>query len=419
MGKGTRRGWHWALLSALLAAACNGVSPAPVPLVSAMSSATAHRSAGFTVSERMPAKAWAGIERLSASRSGFPQEAMRPNGRQVDPDIVAAFGTATPPSRDMLLHYFKGWDKNSGRPVLLVHGAIHEATSSWIKPHGHDGLAPYLAGKGYRVFAVTFAHRHGDNLLQGEQVANAIARIRQVTGAASVDVVAHSKGCTGVRALASGLTPLGNRGAEGIRRILFVGGAHKGTDYTFRHPSVNYGLYPEEDNFLRNAPMGWTKMLYLGQWVDTAAQTMLRDHGDFFPGQAQLFARWDKEYPLSATEPDWYTSYNGGQGFVSVSPGIDKAIAAGGNFMAKLARNPIDRHVEFAVLAGNSPTLPNVLNETTGPSDGVIFVASATATSDMTKGGAKLLDSDVIPSHHMGLIYDDAAKQWVASHLGM
>ena len=41
---------------------------------------------------------------------------------------------------------------------------------------------------------MTFAHPHGDVFQQAEWVANAVARIKERTGAAHVDLVAHSKG---------------------------------------------------------------------------------------------------------------------------------------------------------------------------------------------------------------------------------
>lgn len=397
------------IAATLLVSAC-GATPAPLPW--------ARTTAGLTAASAI-AHHWAKIEKLTDPSPDFPAERMRPNGRQTDPEIVQAFGTATPPSRDVLLHYAKGWDTGHGTPVLLVHGAMEDATSSWIAPHGQEGLATYLSDKGFRVFAVTFAHRHGDNTLQAEQIANAIARIRAVTGAAQVDVVAHSKGCIAARALASGIRydwmkPY----AHDIRRLVLIAGPELGIDYSFRHPSINFALFPEHDQTLLNAPMSWTRMLVGGVWMDTGAQSIMTDHGNYFPGQCQLLARWDKTYPLSETEQDWYTTYYGGQGFVSFSEGIDKAIAEGGHYIDQLRAHPLDAGVQLAVLAGDSPTMTNILNETTGPSDGVVFVKSATYTDDMTKGGATLVDKTVMHLNHMDLIIDPKAHAWVANVLG-
>jgi hypothetical protein len=130
-----------------------------------------------------------------------------------------------------------------------------------------------------------------------------------------------------------------------------------------------------------------------------------------------MLYRWDKTYPLSKLEPDWYTTYHGGQGLISVSPGIDKAIAEGGDFIDQLRAHPLDKGVELASLAGDQATMKNILNEKTGPSDGVVFVKSATHTDDMVKGGAKLLANDVLPHNHMELVYAPKAKAWVVNQL--
>ena len=377
----------------------------------ALDARASHR---YTVSASMPGQNWARIERLTALAKEFPQEKARPNGRQRDAELIAGFGTATPSSRDVLLHYAKGWEQGQGTPVLLVHGVLVDANTSWHDPHDQEGLAPYLSRKGKRVFALTFAHRHGDNTLWAEQIAWAIARIREVTGVSEVDVVAHSKGTVAARTLVSGIrhswmTPYG----KDVRKLVLLGGPHLGLDFPFRHPLVNYGLYPEKDDRLRNAPLSWTKMLVMGLWLDTSALSLMTDAGNYFPGQSQLLYRWDDVYPLPMHEPDWYTTYHGGRGLVSESAGITRAIAQGGHYIDRLRKTPLDPGVSLAVLAGNKPDLAGVLNETTGPADGVVFVKSATHTEDMTRKGAALLAKDVLPLNHMELIYAPAAKSWL------
>jgi len=383
-----------------------------------VSSVSLKTSARYRVTASHEADDWVRIERLSSNDVRFPGEQMRSNGRHTDVDIVRAFGTDEPSSRDVLLHYYRGWNRSKGTPVLLVHGTLLDATSSWVKPHGAVGLAPVLAEEGWRVFAVTFAHRHGDNLLWAEQVANAIARIREVTGASQVDVVAHSKGAVAVRALASGVKLGWASSYQGdIRRMVLIGAPNRGLDATFRHAILNYGLYPEKSHPLFNVPMAWMRILFMGRWIDTSAQTLLRGYGDYFPGQAQMLARWDEVYPLSRMEQDWYSTYHGGQGFVSYSPGIDRAIADGGYFMERLRAHPLDSGVQLAVLAGDRPDLPGIHNEHTGPSDGVVFVASATATDDLTRGGARLVAKHVLSRNHMDLIIDPVALGWVGDVL--
>ena len=373
---------------------------------------------GYRVVRTDAREGWAFIERLENLDPDFPEENARPSGRQRDKAIVAAFGTERPSSRNVLLHAMDGWDRQGEVPVLLVHGAITDAQAAWMSPHGHEGLAPWLGRKGKPVFALTFAHRHGDNLLQAEQVRAALARIRALTGAARVDVVAHSKGVAVVRALLGGLHAKGLPAySGGIRKVLMLGGPLGGIDYTWRHPSVQYGLVPELDDPLRNAPVAWERMLVFGLWKDTGAQSFMTDRGNFFPGQAQLLRRWDARYPLSPVEPDWYTTYYGGQGFVSFSRGIDAAIKAGGDFIERMESHPLPKGQDVAVLAGDRPTMTTVRNETDGPSDGVVFVESATHVERMVSGGADLVRKDVLHLNHMELIYADAARAWVEDTL--
>ncbi|MNS23280.1 Alpha/beta hydrolase family protein [compost metagenome] len=408
------------LFGALTVAGCGlgAQLPAPGTRDAVEVAAAAKKGDRYKIAQTFKSQHWAKLERVSSTYDRFPVERARPNGRHTDPEIVAAFGTETPSSRDVVLHYAAGWNQGEGTPILLVHGSILDATSEWIAPHGKEGLVKTLTEKGHRVFAVTFAHRHGDNLLWAEQIANAIARIKDVTGAKQVDVVAHSKGTVAARAYASGVKASWGQAYRGdIRKLVLLGGPHLGIDFAFRHASVNLGLYPEKKETLFNAPMTWTKMLAFGVWTDTSEYTLMRSHGDYFPGQAQMLYRWDKTYALPKLEQDWYTTYHGGQGFISVSPGIDKAIAEGGHFIDKLRANPLDKRIALASLAGDQATMKNILNEKTGPSDGVVFVKSATHTDDMTKGGAKLLANDTMPVNHMELVYAPKAKAWIVEQL--
>jgi len=397
-----------------LLAGCGG----PVTTGAVVSAAVRSTDTGCAITRKTKLGDWAFIERMDHRAAVFPDEASRPNGRQREDSVVEAFGTDRPASRQVLLHAMPGWNRPDAVPVLLVHGAIADAESAWMSPHGKQGMAPWLAARGRAVFAVTFAHRHGDNLLQAEHVAGAIARIRELTGAPRVDVVAHSKGVAAVRAHASGVRmPWGRPYAGDIRKLVLLGGPLLGIDYTYRHPSVHLGLVPELDQPLRNAPTAWERMVVFGLWRDIGALSFMTDRGNFFPGQAQLLHRWDKQYPLSPLEPDVHATYHGGKGLVSESRGIEAAIAAGGNFIERLRRHPLPRGLDVAVAAGNRATMTTVLNETDGPSDGVVFVASATHTQDLLKAGADLVTRDELPVNHMELLYHPRSRAWLADVL--
>ena len=239
-----------------------------------------------------------------------------------------------------------------------------------------------------------------------------------MTGSSRVDVVAHSKGVAVARALVSGVREPWMTAYRGdVRRLVFLGGPLLGIDYTYRHPSVQYGLIPERDDPLANAPLAWDRMLVAGIWFDTSARTFMTDRGNPFPGQSQLLYRWDAHYPVSVLEPDARTTYEGGQGLVSESRGIDAAIAAGGHFIDRLRKHPLPRGQEVAVLAGDMPTMTTVRTETDGPSDGVVFVASATHTDDLVEGGAKLVAREVLHANHMELLYGSGPQARVAQIL--
>jgi hypothetical protein len=370
---------------------------------------------GYVVTGEAPSTRWARIERLTSTRASFPAEQMRPNGRHADTEVVQAFGGDAPGSRHVLLHHGRRWEQAAGVPVVLVHGATVDA-QYWHDPYGHAGrgLAPMLEREGRRVFAVSFAHKHGDNWLQAEMLAHAINRVRTLTGAEQVDVVAHSKGAVSARLLASNMVTLAPYRGD-IRRLVLVGAPNLGLDYPFRHPLMNWGLFPEKPTI--NAPMSWARTRVGGVWVDTDAYSLYRNAGDFFPGQAQMLYRLDHLHALPSVEPDMRTTYHGGRGLVSVSRGIERAIAQGGFLIEKLREAPLDAAIELAVLAGSAANRPFFHNEYTGPSDGLVFVASATATDDMTASGAKLLAKAVLPFNHGELVYRTEAKRWLADVL--
>lgn len=371
---------------------------------------------GYMVTNEVPSRLWARIERLTSPRPDLPLEAARPNGKQTDPEVVAAFGSAEPASRHVLLHLGRRWESGRGVPVLLVHGATVDG-QYWHDPYGKPGkgLAPLLDAEGFRVFAVTFAHRHGDNFAWAEMLNAAIGRVRELTGARQVDVVAHSKGAVAARVLASGLTHTPYRGD--IRRLVLVGAPNLGLDYPFRHPAMNWGLFPEKATPKLNAPMSWARTLVGGVWVNTDPYSLYRAGGNHFPGQAQMLYRWDKTYSISTLAPDWRSTYFGGRGLVSVSRGIERAIAEGGHLIERLREAPLDDAIELAVLAGTAANRPFFLNEFTGPSDGLVFVESAMHTEDMTRGGARLLAKEALPFNHGQLVYRTAPRRWIVDVL--
>jgi triacylglycerol esterase/lipase EstA (alpha/beta hydrolase family) len=378
-----------------------------------------HEALAFKVTSTTSSAHWQRIERLTTLAPCFASERAGRRARQPRSSVIAGFGTDQPTSEHVLLHFGPGWESRAGVPVLLVHGATSDA-GCWLDPYHRrgEGLALTLMQEGFRVFAVSFAHRHGDNLIQAAHLAHAIARIRALTGAPHVDVIAHSKGTVAVRALASGLPLPGGVTYQGdIRRMLLIGGPHKGIDYAFRHAALNYAILMDTLPKGYSAPMVWSRAIYMGRWIETTGKTLLKDARDSYPGQRQMLARLDYTYRLPRIQADWFTTYYGGHGLVSESVGIDTAIAQGGHLIERLCENPLDSAIQLAVLAGSRANRVGMLNEYTGPSDGTVFIESAIATDAMLSGGATLLARDVIDLNHGELIYHPRAKAWVVQTL--
>ncbi len=66
------------------------------------------------------------------------------------------------------------------------------------------------------------------------------------------------------------------------------------------------------------------------------------------------------------------------------------------------------------LLAGGSPTIVGIWNETRGPSDGVVFVQSALSTTGISNVGATTL---VASANHLQLGWATAVSSTVAGWL--
>ncbi len=347
----------------------------------------------------------------------FVQRNFHPSQVIKDTELIKAFGSDTPHSGTVLLHYAGDPPpgvKKQEEPVLLVHGAIKDGNFWWDPAEdGSDkGLAQKLRDEGYQVYALTFAHNQDDNLLQAEQISNCIDRIKTLTDKPQVDLVAHSKGGASTRIyLTDGVKdPWMTKFKDDVHRVAFVGAPNGGIDYSFRHSSGNLALGNPSMEALLNAPMSWDSIKYFGTVpVSTEERGFGAEGPDYWPGQRQILARMDK-YPLGMFEPDWYTTYEGGHGFVSHSKGIDHYIEEGGNLIERLNANKIDPDVQVGLLAGDSATLPKFSNEYTGPSDGLLFVDSALKMPS-TKN---IIAKSVIHQHHKALISSDEGQKWIS-----
>ncbi len=366
---------------------------------------------------------WARLERLEDGDEHLIAERFIPLLEHEDPEIVAAFGgDASPPSSKILLHYAEGWDRPEldPVPVVLVHGAGVNADICFGKDplqQPGEGLAARLARAGKAVFAVTFAHPHGDNLLQAEALANAIARVRHVTGAAKVDLVGYSKGGMSTRMYLASFGKKAHRWRTpyrgDVRRYVMLGCPNAGIDVAFAYPNLNYWVL--EQGF--PAPLSWTRYLWRGVWYDTPERSIYRDGA--YPGQAQMVARLDRRYGRTNAKGqyDVATTYAGGRGLVSEGRGADAAIHDGGDAIERLRAIPLPRELELAALAGTRPWVMNMLGERRGPSDGLLLASSALDLDPMTKRGARVIRRGLLHLNHLQLAYDSRASDWVAEVL--
>jgi triacylglycerol lipase len=326
---------------------------------------------------------WSRIERFTDGDSVlFGQEDFAPGTEWVDdaqlaPHSAQLFGDPTPHSGTFLLHFAQGWaSATRPTPTLLVTGASSSASGTLAL------LAAHLAGEGRAVFALTFAHPHGDCFAQAEQVANAVERIIELTGAEQVDLVGHSKGGiaaavylshTATTTWANSADSRGDRYATrgtpyrgDVRRFVAVGVPLGGLDTSFRWPSNHLVPAAGNDPLVPSAwqqyyPYGTANLLVYDELTDI---DLWPEDGDPYPGQAQLLRAWDDEHALPgsrvelgawAAQVDWFSTYHGGYGYWSWGPGLEDAADAGGRLLDHLEAAGVDPDVQIAVLYGINP----------------------------------------------------------------
>ncbi|HXI86580.1 MAG TPA: hypothetical protein VNH64_03925, partial [Parvularculaceae bacterium] len=295
------------------------------------------------------ANGWVRVERWNDGATGFTQEAFPPDGRGDQSGQRKTFfgNNGTPRSSKFLMYYAPGWDVNSNpAPVLLVQGANQDADLAWANPNeaGSYGcgrrtcptssLMQLPSGSGYKVFATNFPHKNGDSYFWAEQIADAIAIVKSRTGAPAVDVIAWSKATTSARMYVSSIRQSWGTSYRGdVRSLVLLGAANNGIDLSFRHGwSYSLMVYPECGGAI-DGPVPNDMLVCFGVWTNGSQWT----YGSaYFPGSKQLLKRWDSVYPLGTADQDWYTTYYGGFGFYTHSPGIAAYL---GESLIDLVRN--------------------------------------------------------------------------------
>ncbi len=421
---------------------------------------------------------WGQIEKhVDPDRTLFRQEDFNASTEWPDesdwaPWIAQMFGDSAPHSSEFLLHVSALEPVSQGTPVLFVPGAGDNGSRGFIT------MATKLANEGRPVFVLTFAHPHGDVFMQAEVVADAIARIKHRRGVDQVDVVGHSKGGIAAAVYASNhasadwpssaYEAVGTVYDDDIRRLVLIGTPLDGIDTAFRWPAQNYASLDADTAV---SPTSWRTHYPYGTGVMSSythldEQDFLAANGDLFPGHRQILRRQDHELPgaqawlgpYALMQIDWYTTYEGGWGYYSVSDGIDDAIDDGGHTLDALEAAGVDPAIEIFLLAGENPLLHNgaeyqwialmgetwvdlmtqgsdawadwmatvveeagaevdpdevrglaqgklILGEITGPSDGLVFLSSATHGETLTARGASIEETRVVDLAHLDLLY--------------
>ncbi len=368
---------------------------------------------------------WARVERWNDQKPDLPQMDFPPDGRgDVVGQRLAFFDNVPQPaSSRFLLYYAPGWDADTDdTPVLLVHGANDSPDRAWANPNEsgaygcgdtecpETGMMQALSQSGRRVFAIGLGHRQGDNRIAAQLIRDAIAVVRDRAGTDTVDLVGWSMGAFSARMYVSSVGgSWSDPYQDDVRRLVLIGAPNRGFDYIFRY-GINHNtlLYPECTAPLMvdpiNAPSPHTESMCYGVMYEHP-ELSIYTQGDIdpYPGQKQMLYRWDDVYDIPIDNQDWYTTYHGGQGFVSSGLGIDVAIGQG-----SLVQEILDAGVPASVptyllcgdtLGDSNNEIPVLPNEVSGPSDGVVFIESC---ADET-GIATLGDSALIVQNHLKL----------------
>jgi triacylglycerol lipase len=356
---------------------------------------------------------WRRVESIKGNQPFLKQEKFIEQIEQKNPEIFRFFQDRQPSSQRFLLHEHPPLPGSPQKevPVLLVHGASHHANLSWCKSlDGEKGLLFPLIQAGYHVFAVTFAHPHGENKMQGIQVFNALRRIKELTGTNQVDVIAHSKGGVPTRLYASNFLEMDGAPYEGnIRKYIMLGTPNKGIDFVFRNVTANYGVIQKNIS----APVACDSLMYFGSYMDTTSRSIYAD-GGAFPGQSQLLYRWDDKYPIP---PENRTLYYGGQTMLYHSRGIDAALIEGDYLIEKMLGKPVHPGIELYALAGNNPFFKGIPGEQSGKSDGLVLVDSVLEIEPMASRPSQIKKAEEESLNHLELLYHQKAHQWVLSAL--
>ena len=349
-----------------------------------------------------------------------------------------------------LLGYGPNWQNATRtRPVLLVHGAADDINRAWTHPLvaqtpdtiENPGLMEYLSNQGFAVFAISFPHTQGNNLIQGQLIREAINVIKSRTGADKVDIVAHSKGNIASISYMSSMNNEYNNmnwltDYQGdVGKYVAIAAPFKGVDTMFRYYTANTSVIDQNSN----CPVAFEDAYIYYSYRDYHRWDMTDTYDkNYFQGQTQLLHNWveDPDHPIyfnseSATGTDWNATrnalYYGGSSYYVSSEGIDQAIADPSStsgtsyFIEKMNNRGINPYIDVHVLYGTKEAMTYMwwypIGEKADDSDSVVFVASATHTSGIARRGADIVAKKGMYLNHVELTREPEAMQWIKDAL--
>jgi len=424
---------------------CGLIGLAVALIALAVSAASASATESTTVEEtyESPENGWDKVERIYDSDEGFSSTDWPDEDERMDQfgQRKTFFGNvARPASGRFLLYYGEDWSTNEREtPVLLVPGAFSEPDGTWANPSASrlgcglaeescpsTGMMQALAGAGHRTFAVNFNNGAGDNYNWAEVIHDAIQRVKAVTGAEEVDVVAWSKGTVAARMYVSGMKRAwGSSYAGDVRKLVLMGGMGGGWDWIFRHGrEPSYLVYPECSGGAFQ-PLGATA--HTGLWCGGAVNDVhfelsvykTATYGDPFVGIRQMLRKLTSSHSLGIVDLDYWSTYYGGWGYLygSYSNGIDYALnQTPGSVIGGLRSTyTVPEAIDTYLLCGTANDIPPPWHNEASTSDGTIFTDSCddeTGIGNVPEGG-----NVHVARNHLELVWDEVPVSQVQSWL--
>jgi hypothetical protein len=126
-----------------------------------------------------------------------------------------------------------------------------------------------------------------------------------------------------------------------------------------------------------------------------------------------MLRRWDATYPINPWNPDGFTTYYGGMGYYGYSYGISYAVSQG-SVIDTMRSSGVPSSVSTYLLCGSARDIPLWNNESDGPSDETILLASC-----LSGGGiGSVVDNQTIDVNHLELTYDATSVSQAIAWLG-